>query len=182
LIDDSSTDKNTVHSYLDVYQELFESKKYTAKNVLEIGIFEGGSIKLWDEFFVNATIYGVDIEDRIKLDIKNEETIKLYPTSDAYSENFVTSTFLDKDIKFDVIIDDGPHSLESMVYCIQLYLPLLSDNGILVIEDVPQLLWIDFLTITVPDELKKYIKSYDLRHNKDRFDDILFTVQKNSLQ
>ena len=66
LIDNSLTDKNTTHSYIELYQELLYSKKETATNVLEIGIGNfkeknGGSIKLWRDFFTNATIYGLDI-------------------------------------------------------------------------------------------------------------------------
>jgi hypothetical protein len=38
LLDNNSTDKNTSHSYLDLYQELLFSKKESAKHVLEIGI------------------------------------------------------------------------------------------------------------------------------------------------
>mgnify|MGYP000315327180 CR=1 FL=1 len=61
LADNSRTDKNTVHSYLPLYQQLLISKKETAKNVLEVGICNGGSIKLWSDFFTNATVYGIDI-------------------------------------------------------------------------------------------------------------------------
>jgi hypothetical protein len=38
LADNTRTDKNTVHSYLPLYEKLLSSKKYTAKNILEIGI------------------------------------------------------------------------------------------------------------------------------------------------
>ena len=44
LVDDTRTDKNTVHSYLDLYQELLSSRKNSAKSVLEVGIHLGGSI------------------------------------------------------------------------------------------------------------------------------------------
>ena len=54
LVDNSRTDKNTIHSYLPLYQNLLISKKETAKNVLEVGIFLGGSIKLWSDFFING--------------------------------------------------------------------------------------------------------------------------------
>ena len=47
IVDNSKTDKNTLHSYLPLYQNLLTSKKETAKNVLEVGIYQGGSIKLW---------------------------------------------------------------------------------------------------------------------------------------
>jgi len=46
LADNSRTDKNTTHSYLPLYQKLLVNKKETAKNVLEVGIFHGGSINL----------------------------------------------------------------------------------------------------------------------------------------
>jgi hypothetical protein len=47
LIDNSKTDKNTVHSYIELYEKLLCSQKESAKNVLEVGIYNGGSIKLW---------------------------------------------------------------------------------------------------------------------------------------
>ena len=63
LADNSITDKNTVHSYLPLYQTLLASKKETALNVLEVGIYRGGSIKLWGDFFTNAIVYGLDVTD-----------------------------------------------------------------------------------------------------------------------
>ena len=79
-------------------------------------------------------------------------------------------------VKFDIMIDDGPHTLESMIFFIKNYLPMLKDDGILIIEDVSSIDWIDKLTNVVPNELKKFIGVYDLRTNKDRFDDILFVI------
>ena len=61
IVNNSKTDKNTTHSYLQLYQKLLISKKETAKNVLEVGIFHGGSIKLWSDFFTNANVYGLNI-------------------------------------------------------------------------------------------------------------------------
>ena len=63
LVNNSRTDKNTAHSYLPLYQKLLINKKETAKNVLEVGICHGGSIKLWSDFFTNANVYGLDIMD-----------------------------------------------------------------------------------------------------------------------
>lgn len=45
LVDNTRTDKNTCHSYLPVYQKLFEPKKYDNNNILEIGIGEPKKIK-----------------------------------------------------------------------------------------------------------------------------------------
>jgi hypothetical protein len=138
IVDNSRTDKNTAHSYLPLYQKLLISKKETAKNVLEIGIFKGGSIKLWNDFFTNATVYGLDIMniENVWEGIKNNKKIILYTSTDAYNHDFFIKNFLNKNIKFDFMVDDGPHTLESMKQFIKLYSQIMTDDGILMIEDI----------------------------------------------
>jgi hypothetical protein len=116
LVDNSRTDKNTNHSYLPLYQKLLIGKKETAKNVLEVGICLGGSIKLWSDFFTNADVYGLDIMhyNNVWEEIKNKENITLYTSIDAYSYTFFKNNFVNKNMKFDIMLDDGPHTLESM--------------------------------------------------------------------
>ena len=186
LVNNVKTDKNTCHSYLDLYQQLLCSKKNTAKNILEVGIGDfqdknGGSIKLWYDYFTNANIYGIDIlgPERVIDEIKNNNRIKLYTHSNGYDEDFFNKTFLDRDIKFDMMLDDGPHTLESMKQFIKLYSRIIAEDGILIIEDVQAIEWIDELKSVVPENLKKYIQSYDLRANKGRYDDIVFVINKN---
>jgi len=181
LIDDGKTDKNTSHSYLDLYEELLSKKKNSAKLVLEIGIGDfgpknGGSIKLWRDYFTNATIYGLDILpiERVMDELLTDPRVVLYTSTNAYDPEFVHETF--KNMRFDFMLDDGPHTLESMKDFIRLYAPLMADGGILIIEDVPRLEWLDILRNETPDNLKQYIKTYDLRKNKGRFDDIVFTI------
>ena len=185
LVNNKHTDKNTTHSYLNLYENLLSSKKYTAKNILEIGIGypggNGGSIKMWNDYFVNANIYALDIQhiNDIWDEIKNKNRIKLFTSTDAYDEINFKELFLDKNIKFDMMLDDGPHSLESMKQFIKLYSQLMTEDGILMIEDVQDIEWIEELKLVVPDHLKEYIQSYDLRSNKNRYDDIVFTINKN---
>lgn len=183
LADNSRTDKNTLHSYLPLYQKLLEGKKDTAKNVLEVGIYHGGSIKLWNDFFPNATVYGLDIMNinNVWDGIKNNNKIILHTSTDAYNNIFFVTNLLNKEIKFDFMLDDGPHSLESMKQFIKLYSQIISDDGILIIEDIPDWKWIEILTNETPQNLKKFIKSYDLRPNKGRYDDIVFTIDKSNV-
>ena len=183
IVDNLTTDKNTRHSYLSLYQELLIHKKETAKNVLEIGIDLGGSIKLWSDFFTNADVYGLDIMhiNDIPEFLKNKEKIILYTSIDAYDNHFFITNFLNKNIKCDFMLDDGPHTLESMKLFIKLYSQLMTDDGILIIEDVQYWEWIDILKDEVPEELKMFIKIYDLRSNKDRYDDIVFTIDKSNI-
>ena len=185
---DFRTDKDTSHSYLPLYQQLLINKKETAKNVLEIGIYAGGSIKLWNDFFTNATIYGLDIMNFSSVweEIKNKDKIKLYTSVDAYNNDFFNTTFLDKKIYFDFMLDDGPHTLESMKQFIRLYSQIMTHDGILIIEDVQNWDWIDILKNEVPENLKQYIKTYDLRSIKNQYDlyqydNIVFTIDKSNV-
>lgn len=181
LADNSRTDKNTTHSYLPLYDTLFSRLRTTAKNILEIGIQTGGSIKLWRDYFENASVYGVDIIPRENVwnVLLHDPRIKIHASVDAYDTIFFNNTFLNSEIKFDMMLDDGPHTLDSMKAFIQMYSHLLSDDGILVVEDVQSWDWIDELKNVVLPELRPYIKTYDLRENKGRYDDIVFTIDKN---
>ena len=180
------TDKNTVHSYLPLYQELLKNKKHTAKNVLEIGIGDfgeknGGSIKIWKEYFINATIYGLDIlpKERVLDELLNDDRVILHTSTDAYNSDFFKANFLDKNIRCDFMLDDGPHTIESMKQFIRLYSQIMTEDGILIIEDIQSPEWIDILKQEVPEHLKSFIKVYDLRRIKNRYDDIVFTIDKS---
>jgi hypothetical protein len=79
--------------------------------------------------------------------------------------------------KFDVILDDGPHTLDSMKATIRLYLPKLKPDGILIIEDVQKYEWLHDLKNEVDPVFRDKVVTYDLRKNKGRYDDIVFTIQ-----
>jgi cephalosporin hydroxylase len=193
LINRKKSDKDTVHSYIELYDKLLDRLKDTALNVIEIGISKGGSIKMWKDYFTRANVYGIDLTDYKKLDPKNgiddvaikyinnelmkEDRINLFIGQSGYDKNFIDKKF--KDIKFDFVIDDGPHTLQSMKDCINLYLPLLSENGILIIEDVQNILWFNELEKETPEEYKENIFYYDRRFIKGRYDDLVFVINKN---
>tara|TARA_B100001123_G_C15295908_1_gene1019183 strand:+ start:1807 stop:2364 length:558 start_codon:yes stop_codon:yes gene_type:complete len=177
-LNNKKTDKNTRHSYLPLYETLLEPIKNTAGNILEIGVDKGGSIKLWYDYFTKATIYGCDRSGRqMKMhELKTKNRIFLNLHEDAYTKEYVQKNFENK--KFDFLLDDGPHTLSSQEKFIELYSPLLSENGILIVEDVQDINWLEKLKNKTPQHLKQYIKTYDLRKNKGRYDDIVFTIDK----
>lgn len=188
LIDNSLTDKNTTHSYLELYEKLLNKKKETAQNVLEIGIGDfgeknGGSVLLWKNYFKNATIYSMDILpiSRVVDELLNDPRVKLYTETDGYNSDFFQNTFLNPGLKFDFMLDDGPHTLESMIKFIELYSQVMTEDGILIIEDIQSMDWIPHLKNAVPEHLKKYVNVYDLRANKNRYDDIVFTIDKSNV-
>mgnify|MGYP001173139959 CR=1 FL=1 len=185
LADNSLTDKGTQHTYLGVYEALFENKKNTATDIIEVGIgcfFDknGGSIKLWKNYFSKAVIHAIDVlpQNRVIDELIDDSRVSLHCLSNAYDLNFVVKNFYHKNIEADIIIDDGEHSLESMKKFLDLYLPILKEDGILVIEDIQEESWLEQLRLHTPEQFKDYIQIFDLRGVKSRYDDILFVINK----
>lgn len=119
------------HNYTEIYGDLLRYYKNRKNNILEIGIRQGGSLKMWEEYFKNSTIYGIDLTlKEIKV---NTEKLRIFQ-GNAYDKSVINNYF--DNIKFDVIIDDGSHSVQDQITCLNLYSELLTDDGILIIEDI----------------------------------------------
>lgn len=173
-LDDTSytfgTDKNTTHDYIEgFYEKGLKPYREKSLNVLEIGIYYGASMRLWKEYFTNAKIFGVDIFDRVLPQYKNLENTELI-FKDAYTENI-----FDESLKFDVIIDDGPHTFSSQIDFIKKYVHKLNKNSIMIIEDVADISYIKYFESEVPDGFK--FETIDLRKNKNRYDDLMFIIR-----
>lgn len=175
------TDKNTCHSYIEnVYEKEFETYREKEIDLLEIGIETGGSLKLWKEYFLNSkSIIGVDISDeKIYQRYRNIDGVAMH-FDDAYDEKFCGKLG-----QFDIIIDDGPHTLESQLRSIELYLPKLKQNGIFVIEDIQSTEWFDSLIDkskkvceSIDNDFEYTVECIDLRDKKGRWDDLLFLIK-----
>jgi hypothetical protein len=196
LVNNNRTNKNLFYSFLSLYDNFFYEKQETATDILEIGvggfnIYDkniqwggGGGVLLWREYFEKAKIHGIDLldEEYISSVVKNDDRIILYPSTDGYDKEKFTENFLNKNIKFDIVIADARHSLSSMVAFIKLYSQILKDDGILIIENVQHNSWFDVLFYETPDNLKKFIKFYDLTPHKRTFDNKVFIIKKNAEQ
>ena len=152
-----NTDKFSLGYVNEIYDDLFVHIADSVGNVLEIGIQYGPSLKLWRDFFPNAQIYGVDIEKLV--DFSNEERIITY-YGDAYTKIFANSF---EDEKFDIVIDDGPHTYESMVFFIQNYLSKVKPGGYLVVEDIVDCNWTPKLLEIIDNELATNIIVYEMK-------------------
>ena len=172
LIDNRYTDKDTVHSYIDVYQTVLEPISMSATRVLEVGIQQGGSIKLWSDFFPNAHVYGVDITlEKVEVDLSSPRITCL--TTDAYNREFVSSLGYGT---FDFVIDDGPHTKESMIFFAEEYLKLLKPGGVLIIEDIQSPDWIRDILLSLPLAIRNIAVVHDHRSLKNRWDDLFIVV------
>ena len=182
-LDNGWTEKGIWHSYLPCYDVLFGDIRQDVKHLLQIGVHYGNSLKLWGDYFSDKChFYGIDIgcdnlRDDLLYGIRNRNNLYL---GNAYDKQTVSSIFASN--KFDIIIDDGTHSLEDQITVIDLYLPLLKNEGILVIEDVQDIEYIEILKSHVPNEYACCIDVIDLRHVKGQRDDILFLIDKRKVK
>lgn len=137
------TDKGTTtgecHSFTEFYDEYF--KQYIGKpiNILEIGVWNGGSLKMYETYFNgNCKIYGLDIEDKSHLDNKNIKTFVVDQGSRIDLQAFKETI---GDTKFDIILDDGSHIPQHQQLTLYYFSDLLTENGIYILEDLHTWVW-----------------------------------------
>ncbi len=132
--------------FIEAYKKHFEGIK--PLRVLEIGVQNGGSLKIWRDFFPDAEIVGVDVDEKckqyeggnIKVVIGDQASVK----------------FLETLGNFDIIIDDGGHYMTQQQVSLKTLMLQLNKGGLYVIEDLHTSYWKQFQDIehTTVEELK----------------------------
>ena len=94
--------------YFEVYDRHFSKYRNKAPVVMEIGVFRGGSMQMWKDYFgKGAQIIGVDIDEKTKA--FEEEQIHIEIGSQA-DRDFLRQLKL-KYPRIDILIDDGGHTM-----------------------------------------------------------------------
>lgn len=143
-------DKLHIHSYIPFYEGLFQGRE--VKRLLEIGIgyedlmkpfvpfyVHGASLKMWEEYFPEAEIFGCDIREDTLI---NEGRIHSFVCDQSSSSSLLKlmrstgGACRNRIGHFDVIIDDGSHQAEHQITSARVLLPYLNRGGVYIIEDV----------------------------------------------
>ena len=78
-----------MHGYAEIYKSYFDKIKNDKLNILEIGVANGTSIKVWSDYFKNSNIIGVDIKKIDTVEKKlNRKNIKIFQGSQT-DKNFL---------------------------------------------------------------------------------------------
>ena len=125
------TDKIS-HGYLQVYDPLFMSLD-SISNVLEIGVYNGDSLRLLQNYFPNSNIYGFDLtaprdhhyNDRFKVLLGNQE-----------DRDDLNGIFNNINGDLDLIIDDGGHTMKQQQISFGCLFRHLKKGGVYIIEDL----------------------------------------------
>lgn len=117
--------------YLRHYDRLFARFRHEAITLIEIGIDQGASLRMWPRYFTKATIVGIDVQpdktkhasDRVIVEIGSQANL-----------GFITG--LCKRYDPTIIVDDGSHQARDVLYTFQTMFPFVRPGGIYVMEDL----------------------------------------------
>lgn len=120
------SDKSVMkHNYCFLYNLIFQPNW---NSILEIGVDKGASINMWIDTFRSAEIYGIDIFD---------SPINHKRYTHIVGDQSKESTYISLRRKqFDLIIDDGSHKTEDIMFTFDRLIKNLKDEGIYIVEDL----------------------------------------------
>lgn len=125
--------------YFDVYEHHLQRFIGTSPKILEIGVFGGGSLELWEKYFgVGTSILGVDIAPEC-LEQQHGPNTKIILGNQG-DVNF-WDTVLKEYSSFDIIIDDGSHVMRDQIVTMEKLFPHLNNNGVYICEDTHTSYW-----------------------------------------
>lgn len=145
------------HSYSPAYFEILAPYSNSFTDILEIGIgtpelmqrylpqgkkyLSGASLRGWQEFFPQAKIYGIDIEESILFE---EDRIKCFYTDQSSAEELENTIAAIREYsklpnqQFDLILDDGSHIISHMVTTFDTLGKYVKPGGFYIIEDIKE--------------------------------------------
>lgn len=164
---DGGGDKGTQHSYIDVYER--EMTRTSNIDLLEIGVWHGHSLAMWDEYFQDSRVVGLDVDlSRLMFEVDARQC-------DATSAAELSATL--GDMTFDYIVDDGSHARTHQAESFRLLWDRVKPGGKYFIEDIAGDEALAFVSQAVADAGVEF-HVFDLRELKNRFDDIILMMVK----
>jgi len=124
------------HHYLEIYETFFEKFRGKPLVILEIGILDGGSLRLWRNYFGDqCKVYGVDINPLAK----QYEDVGIHIRIGDQSDPKFLAQLIQEVGHFDIVIDDGAHT-NFMVRSSFMAL-YVNTKHLYVVEDTQALYW-----------------------------------------
>lgn len=127
------SDKGSVyHNYLEIYEKYFSKYRTTLTNFLEIGLWEGESLRMWRDYFEVGNLVGADILDLSHIKLPNTQIHICDQSNREQLDSLAAKTYN----QFDIIIDDGGHMMHQQQITLGTMFKYLKSGGVFVIEDL----------------------------------------------
>ena len=156
--------------YFDIYERHFQKYRNKKVVILEIGIFQGGSLQMWKKYFGNkAVIYGIDINPKCKAFEEKNINIFIGSQSDRKFLRYVKRQIP----KVDILIDDGGHFMKQQIITFEEMYDHVKEDGIYLAEDLHTSYWLRYgggnrRMGTFIEYSKKLIDSLNAYHSEQR--------------
>jgi len=138
----ADTNVHKWHHYFDIYTKYFERYRDRPITMLEIGVFRGGSLRMWKEYFhPESTIVGIDVDRSCQAhEIADQNVfVRIGSQADPTFLARVNGEFG----PFDIILDDGSHKTHHQILSFgALFRSALKNDGCYMVEDVHTNYWI----------------------------------------
>ena len=124
--------------YLRVYEDL--AAVFSARSILELGIFEGGSYVLLDKLFKPRLMSAVDISEKPVTALGHyiaDKEGRFVHFSTSQSDGRILEHIVRNELgnELDLVVDDASHTYEQTKASFEILFPLLQPGGIYLIED-----------------------------------------------
>lgn len=171
-----NTDKYQ-HGFINVYEPYF-NQMLDSKNILEIGVYFGGSLQYLSDKFTNAKIYGMDIENKSQYDT---DKIKTYICNQENRTDL--NVFLNKtNVDFDIIIDDGGHTMKQQQVSFGVLFNKVRSGGLYILEDLHTSRFDNFGTIFHTDLITSLDMLYNMKYTGNMISNHMTTEEKKYLE
>ena len=138
--------KKIIHKcdhYFPIYERHFSKFKNTPIKFLEIGVFKGGSLQMWKDYFgPESTIIGVDIDPACKAheDLSNNIHVRIGDQKDPALLQSILNEFGSPDI----VLDDGGHQMVDIISTFKYLHPKLHNTALYMVEDLCTAYWSEY--------------------------------------
>jgi hypothetical protein len=119
-------------SYFQVYDDLLKKYAGTDLTFVEVGVFNGGSLFMWRDFFgPKARIIGIDMNPGARK--WQDHGFEIFIGSQ--SDPSFWSAFFKAVGPIDVFLDDGGHFFDQQIVTFECAIDSIKDGGLLLVED-----------------------------------------------
>ena len=137
IANNHTTDKGTIHYEAHGYTEIYGA--YVSENtqckLLEIGVWHGDSIRMWNEYNSTIELYAIDIDPSVYSYLKGNEQFNFYLGNQS-DESLLIKILADSNNDIDFVIDDGSHNHDDILNSFRCLFPRMKAGSTYFIEDL----------------------------------------------
>lgn len=120
--------------FYEIYDRYFHEFSGREVTMMEIGVYQGDSLKVWASYFPQGTIVGVDIMDA-GLDFSAYPNIAFEQADQTDAQRLKEIVRAHAGNGFDIILDDAAHVGQYSATSYSVLFPYLKSGGLYIVED-----------------------------------------------